>query len=639
MELRVLIPKESHLLDQLIRSILWRCRWLLRRGCLLWRFPTPRVCNISHVILVCSCSCYEPARPWSWVKTRVSRIRWRVYHQPWFVPHCLLRVKPWVDGLPVVLEVSEHCPPSRGAHHTGGWGARVALRGGTLPPLFVPVGLGGGGRDGCGIAPGCGWRGPGPWALHWWDSRSGMALLGWRRGSTPCPRVSLRVASLSWPWRWLVEAPRLRLVPDQGCLGQSVRVRSTRSRALPSWRDLWAGYGWGEEGIPRSECPGVASSLSLSAPIGLVGAVTGIGLVWPLPKWDWRDVAPSRGREGYRVSLKSGERVGVVLRDGAFSVPWIPGSRGIVGVVIGVRRWSIAPWVCCLCTPYVPCRGAWVLKPGCWGATFVELPGATSVKLPGIVVGRELLPTRVVLVGGGSPNCDRSPVKGTGGGSCANGCQVRAYCRSSSLEAGDDIVGWKWSGAPVGSRDSSSSVGVAGRVRTEMTVTDDVVDDSIEVVVVVSAVVSTIIVVRVGVIGLRGAAASFVVSVFSVPAGFVFSGRTFACWSFKRSLFLQLFLLSWSHIEECIGKWWMRRWWRWWQWGWLIGPPGSSTSFATSICDVSQLGDEYKEEESVDKDEKDVVVVESFVGLGAFPGLRWERYEKLWANCYARTRG
>ncbi len=47
------------------------------------------------------------------------------------------------------------------------------------------------------------------------------------------------------------------------------------------------------------------------------------------------------------------------------------------------------------------------------------------------------------------------------------------------------------------------------------------------------------------------------------------------------------------------------------------------------ICDVGQLGDEYEKKESVDEDEKDVIVVESFVGLGTFPGWRWERYEKL----------
>ncbi len=73
------------------------------------------------------------------------------------------------------------------------------------------------------------------------------------------------------------------------------------------------------------------------------------------------------------------------------------------------------------------------------------------------MLGRELLPTRVVLIGGGIPNRDRSPVKGTGCGRCANGCQVRADCRSSSLEVGDDIVGWKWGGCPVGSRDPPSS--------------------------------------------------------------------------------------------------------------------------------------------------------------------------------------
>ncbi len=63
------------------------------------------------------------------------------------------------------------------------------------------------------------------------------------------------------------------------------------------------------KGFLDPSASGIVSSLSLSAPIGLVGAVTGVGLVRPLPEWDWRDVAPSLGREGYRVSLKSGKRV------------------------------------------------------------------------------------------------------------------------------------------------------------------------------------------------------------------------------------------------------------------------------------------------------------------------------------------
>ncbi len=49
-------------------------------------------------------------------------------------------------------------------------------------------------------------------------------------------------------------------------------------------------------------------------------------------------------------------------------------------------------------------------------------------------------------------------MKGTGCGRCANGCHV---CGSEScsllLKVGDDIVGWKWGGAPVGSGDPSSS--------------------------------------------------------------------------------------------------------------------------------------------------------------------------------------
>ncbi len=47
-------------------------------------------------------------------------------------------------------------------------------------------------------------------------------------------------------------------------------------------------------------------------------------------------------------------------------------------------------------------------------------------------------------------------MKGTGGGRCANGCQIRADCRLSSLESGDDIVSRKWGGSEIGSGDSSS---------------------------------------------------------------------------------------------------------------------------------------------------------------------------------------
>ncbi len=121
-----------------------------------------------------------------------------------------------------------------------------------------------------------------------------------------------------------------------------------------------------------------------------------------------------------------------VLRKRSFSVPWIPRSRGIVGVVNGVSIRSLAPCVSVLGSPYVPCRGTWVLKFGCWGAT--------SRVGPRGIVSWEVLLTRVVFVGGGIPNCNRSPVKGTGGGCCANGCQIRANCWLSSLEAGDDIV-------------------------------------------------------------------------------------------------------------------------------------------------------------------------------------------------------
>ncbi len=142
----------------------------------------------------------------------------------------------------------------------------------------------------------------------------------------------------------------------------------------------------------------------------------------------------------------------------SFSVSWFPGAHGVFGVVSGVRRRSKAPWVCrVLGSPYVPLRGAWVLSPG--GATVVKLLGATTVKPLGIVSGRELLPTRVVLVGGGILNRDRSPVKGTGGGSRASGCHVcgGSEDRSSSLEAGDDIVDREWRVSPVSPWDSPSA--------------------------------------------------------------------------------------------------------------------------------------------------------------------------------------
>ncbi len=70
---------------------------------------------------------------------------------------------------------------------------------------------------------------------------------------------------------------------------------------------------------------------------------------------------------------------------------------------------------------------------------------------------RELLPTQEVFVGGGIPNRERLPVKGTGGGGCANGCQVRADRWSSLFEAGDDIVDREWGGSEICSRGSPSS--------------------------------------------------------------------------------------------------------------------------------------------------------------------------------------
>ncbi len=153
-------------------------------------------------------------------------------------------------------------------------------------------------------------------------------------------------------------------------------------------------------GFLNPRASGVAASLSSSSSIGLCGAVTGVGLVWPLSEWDWQDVASSLSREGYRVAPKSGKRVSAVvagganpspspwgvqclpeevsgggvdlfaldvdvvggedgvgglsciLCEGSFSVPGVPGPDGIVRVVIGLSRRSIAPWVCrCLGSP------------------------------------------------------------------------------------------------------------------------------------------------------------------------------------------------------------------------------------------------------------------------------------------------
>ncbi len=80
---------------------------------------------------------------------------------------------------------------------------------------------------------------------------------------------------------------------------------------------------------------GVASSTSLSAPIGLVGAVTAVGLVRPLSEWDRRDSVPSRGREGYVVSLKSGERVVGAVGGRVKPIPGPWDGQGLPGEVGG----------------------------------------------------------------------------------------------------------------------------------------------------------------------------------------------------------------------------------------------------------------------------------------------------------------
>ncbi len=74
----------------------------------------------------------------------------------------------------------------------------------------------------------------------------------------------------------------------------------------------------------------------------------------------------------------------------------------------------------------------------------------------GSVLGQEVLPTRKVFIGGGILNHERSPVKGTGGGHCVNGCQIHADCRSSSLKVGDDIMDGERCGSEIGSWGSPS---------------------------------------------------------------------------------------------------------------------------------------------------------------------------------------
>ncbi len=86
---------------------------------------------------------------------------------------------------------------------------------------------------------------------------------------------------------------------------------------------------------------------------------------------------------------------------------------------------------------------------------------------------------------------------------------------------------------------------------------EDAGDDSIDVVVVISPVVPAIIVVGVRVVGLQGAAMFSVVFVFVGAGGFLSSassGGSLLLRRFKSSLFLRLFLLSWSHKEEYRGK-------------------------------------------------------------------------------------
>ncbi len=97
----------------------------------------------------------------------------------------------------------------------------------------------------------------------------------------------------------------------------------------------------------------------------------------------------------------------------------------------------------------------------------------------------------------------------------------------------------------------SSSVRVGGGVQNGVTVADEAGDDSIDIGVVVPVVVSTVVVMGVGVVGLRGAALPSMAFVLSVSgAGFSFLGWSAVCRWFKQFLFLRLFLLSCLHRRE-----------------------------------------------------------------------------------------
>ncbi len=97
-------------------------------------------------------------------------------------------------------------------------------------------------------------------------------------------------------------------------------------------------------------------------------------------------------------------------------------------------------------------------------------------------------------------------------------------------------------------RSLSSSVGVGDGVGSGVTVAEEAGDDSIDIGIVVPAVVSGVVVVRVGVVRLRGAALLSMALVLAVSGtGFRSSGWLFASWARKGSIFLGLFLLSWAH--------------------------------------------------------------------------------------------
>ncbi len=97
LESQVLIPKESHLLDQLVHPVLRRDRrWLWW----VWGFISPSIVEIFH--LSYSCSCDEPAHCRPGVIPGMSGVRWRIGHWSGVFPVWVFGVISGEDGFPII---------------------------------------------------------------------------------------------------------------------------------------------------------------------------------------------------------------------------------------------------------------------------------------------------------------------------------------------------------------------------------------------------------------------------------------------------------------------------------------------------------------------------------------------------------